>query len=73
MTKTLRKAIMMRSKFKKKFNKARNIENWPEYKHQCNLCSHLLKQSKKHLFRSPYVKDVPENKQFWKTIKPFFT
>ena len=32
MTKTLRKAIMRRSKLRNKFNKERNIENWSEYK-----------------------------------------
>ena len=34
MTKTLRKAIMKRSKLRNKFNKEKNIENWSEYKRQ---------------------------------------
>ena len=38
-----------------------------------NLCSNLLKQSKKRHFNNLNVKDVTENKQFWKTIKPLFT
>ena len=46
MTKTLREAIMKRSRLRDKFNKEINIESWPEYKCQCNLCSNLLKQSK---------------------------
>ena len=73
MTKTLRKAIMKRSKLRNKFNKERNIENWSEYKRQRNLCSNLLKESKKRHFNNLNVKDVTENKQFWRTIKPFFT
>ena len=73
MTKTLRKAIMKRSKLRNKFNQERNIENWSEYKRQRNLCSNLLKQSKKRHFNSLNVNDVTENKKFWKTIKPFFT
>ena len=73
MTKTLRKAIMKRSKLKNKFNEERNIENWSEYKRQRNLCSNLLKQSKKCHFNSLNVNEVTENKKFWKTIKPFFT
>ena len=73
MTKTLRKAIMKRSKLRNKFNEERNIENWSEYKRQRNLCSNLLKQSKKRHFNSLNVNDVTENKKFWKTIKPFFT
>ena len=41
MTKILWKAIMKRSKLRNKFNDERNIENWFEYKPQCNLCSDL--------------------------------
>ena len=67
-TKTLRKAIMTRSKLKNKFNQERNIGNWSEYKRQRNLCSNLLKQSKKRHFNSLNV-----NEKFSKTIKPFFT
>ena len=73
MTKTLRKAIMKRSKLRNKFNEERNFENWSEYKRQRNLCSNLLKQSKKRHFNSLNVNDLTENKKFWKTIKPFFT
>ena len=73
MTKTLRKAIMKRSKLRNKFNEEINIENWSEYKRQCNLCSKRLKQSKQRHFNSLNVNDVTLNKNFWKTIKPFFT
>ena len=73
MRKILRKAIMKRSKLRNKFNKERNIENWSGYKRQRNLCSNLLKESKKRHFNNLNVTDVTENKQFWRTIKPFFT
>ena len=70
-TKTLRKAIMKRSKLGNKFNKEQNIENWSrsKYKIQCNLCLSLLKQSKKPHFNSLYVEKVTENKGLWKSIK----
>ena len=64
---------MKRSKLRNKLNEERNIENWSEYKRQCNLCSGLLKHAKNRHFNSLNVKDVTENKKFWKTIKPFFT
>ena len=48
--------IMKISKFKNKFNKERNIENWSEYKHQRGFCSYLLKQSKKHHLNSLILK-----------------
>ena len=73
MTKTLRKAIMKRYKLRNKFNEERDIGNWSEYKRQRNLCSNLLKQSKKLHFKSLNVNDVTQNKKFWKTIKPFLT
>ena len=73
MTKTLRKAIMKRTKLRNKFNEETNIGNWSEYKCQRNLCSNLLKQSKKRHFNSFNVNDVTENKNFRKTIKPSFT
>ena len=72
-TKTLRKTIMKRFKLRNKFNEERNIKNWSEYKRQRNLCSKLLKQSKKRHFNSFNGNDVTDNKKFWKTIKPFFT
>ena len=49
-TKTLRKAIMKRSKSKNKFNKKRNAKNWSNYKQQLNYCSNLLKEFKIHHF-----------------------
>ena len=32
-----------------------------------------MKESKTHHFDNLCVKDITENKHFWKTIKPFFT
>ena len=63
---------MKRSRLRNKFNEERSIENWSEYKRQHNLCSNLLKQSKKRHFNSLNVNGVTGNKKFWKTIKPFF-
>ena len=71
MIKTLRKAI--RSKLRNKFNKERNVKNWSEYKCQHNFYLHLLKQARKRHFSNHNMKDLAENKQFQKTIKPFFT
>ena len=38
MSKSLRKAIMLRSRLKKNFNKKRSRENWDNDKKQRNLC-----------------------------------
>ena len=71
MIKTLRKAI--RSKLRNKFNNERNVENWSEYKCQHNVYLDLLKPARKRHFNNLNMKDVTENKQFQKTVKPFFT
>ena len=52
MTKTFCKAIIKRSELRNKFNEERNIKNRSQYKHQGNLRSNLLKQSKKRHFKS---------------------
>ena len=68
MSKALRKAIMHRSKFKKK----RTDIIWTNYKKQRNFCVTLLRRTKKDYFQNLNVKDLSDNKEFWKTIKPYF-
>ena len=73
MTKSLRKAIMLRSRLKNNLNKQRSDENWDNYKKQRNFCVKLLRQTKEKYFSDINVKSISDNKKFWKTIKPFFS
>ena len=73
MTKELRKAIMLRSKLKKIFNKNKTHFNWQKYKHQRNFCLNLLRKTKKQYFAKSHVKDVADNKLFWKNVKLYFS
>ena len=73
MPKTLRKAIIHRSKLKNVYNKKRTDVNWASYKKQRNFCVTLLRRTKKEYFQNLNVKDLSENKKFWKTIKPYFS
>ena len=73
MTKTFRKAIMIRSRLKNRFHKTRPDENWLLYKTQRNLCMKLLKKTKKDNFLKVNPKLVSGNKNFWRTIKPYFS
>ena len=73
MTKALRKPIMHRSKLKSIFHKTRAIEDWKNYKKQRNSCVNLLRNIKKDYFLKLNVKDLADNKKFWKSIKPFFS
>ena len=73
MAKELRKKIMSRSKLKNKFNKERNYINWCSYKRQRNRCLSILCKTNKEYFNSLNIKQVSDNKLFWKSVKPFFS
>ena len=73
MTKALRKAIMTRSRLKNIYLKSRNEENWVNYKTKRNLCTNLLRRTKQKYFWNLNMKDLHDNKRFWKKIKPFFS
>ena len=73
MSKALRKAVMVRSKLKNKYNKNRTEENWDSYKKQRNFCVNLLRKTKKDYFNDLNIKNITDNKAFWKTIKPYFS
>ena len=73
MTKSLREAVMFRSRLKNNFNKKRSDENWDNYKKQRKFCVKLLHQTKEKYFSDIIVKSISDNKKFWKTIKPFFS
>ena len=73
MSKALRKAIMHRSKLKNIYNKCRTEDNWANYKKQRNFSVNLLRKTKTEYFQKLNVKDLSDNRKFWKTIKPFFS
>ena len=58
MSKTLCKAIMKRSKLRNTFNKKRSSENWQNYMRQRNICSNILKSTKKTFFETLNMKEI---------------
>ena len=48
------------------------IKNWKNYKKQRNFCVDLLSKTKTEYFKNLNVKDLSDNRKFWKTIKPYF-
>ena len=64
---------MKRSKLQNTFNKKRSSENWQNYKRQRNICSNILKPTKKTFFETLKINEITDNRKFWKTFKPFFT
>ena len=73
MNKTLRKAIMTRSMLKRRYNLDRTTINFEKYKKQLNIYVNLLRKSKKQYFNNTDVKNLTDNKKFWKIIRPKFS
>ena len=60
------------AEFEKVFLKELNI-SWCNYKSQRNRCLNILRKTKKEYFNSLNIKQVSDNKLFWKSVKPFFS
>ena len=73
MSKSLKKEIMKRSRLRNNFLKNPIQENKVLYNKQRNLCTSLLKKQKRNYFENLDIKNVTDNKMFWKTIKPMFS
>ena len=73
MTKDLRKAIMLRTKLRNKFNKDRTTLANLAYKRQRNLCTSLVKKAKREYYGNLNPAVISDNKKFWRTVKPFFS
>ena len=72
-TKTLRKAIMKRSELERKYYKNSSPENNKAYRKQKKFCSKLYKRERKKYYSNLDIKNITDNKKFWKTMKPFFS
>ena len=64
---------MHRSRLKNTYIRKRIDKNWENYKKQRNFCIDLLCKTKTEYFKNLNVKDLPDNRKFWKTIKPYFS
>ena len=73
MNKVLRKVIVTRSKLKRRYNLDRTNINFEKYKKLRSLCIDRLRKSKKQYFNNIDPKNITNNKNFWKTIRPKFS
>ena len=73
MTKILRKAIMRRSALENKYYKDRSVESNRAYKKQNNFCSRLYKKERRKYFANLDIKNLTDNKTFWRNVKPLFS
>ena len=72
-TQDVQKTIMIRSRLRNKFLKTKSQECKQDYNKQRNLCDTMVRKAKKNYFNNLNVGNVTDNKQFWKTLKHFFT
>ena len=73
MTKALHKAIMKRSQLESKYYRDSTVENGNKYEKQKSFCSKLYKKEKKKFYSNLDIKNVTDNRLFWKTMKPFLS
>ena len=72
-TKALRKAIANRSRLENKYYRLNTDESKLAYKKQKNYCSRLYKKERKSFYENLDIKNILDNRLFWKTMKPFFS
>ena len=70
MTKELSKAIMNRSRLENKFLNCQTEESKNAYNKQQNFCVSLFRKTKKDYYNNLNIKNVCDNRTFWKTVKP---
>ena len=70
MNRVLRKATMLRSRLKNRYNKSRTVEHLEAFRRQHNLCVKLFRTEKRNFYKNLKTSDITDNKKFWKTIKP---
>ena len=72
-TKAQRKAIMLPSKLRNRYNKNRTEENERAFKKQRNWCVKLLRKTKCKYYQNLDLKNLSDNRKFWKTVKPILS
>ena len=73
MNNEISKGIMTRTRLQNRFLKNRSIRNRDLFRKQRNLCVSVLRESKKDYFSNLNVKQITDNKHFWKTVKRFLS
>ena len=61
------------SKLRNKFLKSRSLSHKKAYNKRRNACVSLLRKTKKQYYSTLNVKNIVDNKKFWKTVKMYFS
>ena len=71
--KALSSAHKKRTQLRNRFLKKRSYENKKLYTKQRNFCVSLLRKTKTKHYANLNHKDIADNRQFWKTVKPLLS
>ena len=72
MTKELNKTIMTRLILRKERLKEKIANSKIAYDKERNFCVNILCRTKKNHFANVRLSSIPDNKKFWKTVRPIF-
>ena len=56
-----------------KYYKTPSNDNNKAYRKQKNFCSRLYKKERKKYYANLDIRNITDNKKFWKTVKPLFS
>ena len=73
MNKSLCRAHMKRTRLRKCYLKNHSEQNRLSYVKQRNNCVSLLRKTKKDYYANLNVRDIVDNRQFWRTVKRLFS
>ena len=73
LTKEINEEIMTRSRLRNKFLCYRSDEHKKVYNEQRNRCVKLVRSARIAHYSNHNIKDVNDDKIFWKTVKPLFS
>ena len=73
MNKELSKAIMNRIRLRNVYLRKRSDENIKKYSKQRNYCVLLYRGTKRKYYSNLDGKSITDNKNFWRTVKPFLS
>ena len=71
--KAMRKAIIKRSELTTKYHSKPTVEKQRAFQKQRNFCNRLYKKKRKRCYENLDLNNITDNKNFWKTVKPFLS
>ena len=71
-TKSLRKAIIVRSRLRNIFLKEKSLESKKAYIKQRNICVSMIEEVKKEHFQKINLSEITDIRKFWKTVGSLF-